>query len=209
MIDSAPQSGPPRVNASASNFAQNAAEAVREGAHALLDWRRVAFHRLADSSSDLPSPVGKRFEGGAKKRSGKSEDVRYREFRGLLDTTLAEVDRLRDCLVGDVLQPEAAGEIVEIQDGLQRLYRCKWGEGECLKRVVVAIQSQTNNADWTAKHVHFLRNALRAVRARFVIDDGLVRHVIELIREQGLDQFRGTVAEPVVLKKYKIEELQP
>jgi hypothetical protein len=105
------------------------------------------------------------------------------------------------------LRDEACGVAAEIQDLLERVYDCPFGEGESLKSVVVAIQSQLNNAEWGEKHVAFLKAVSRYLRARWVITDHAVVDVGDMIEECCLDVFRGTVSDSGMLAEYRIERI--
>ena len=103
---------------------------------------------------------------------------------------------------------EAGLEVfVEVEHLLERLYECPWGEGECLKRVVVAVQAQINNSWWTQAHVQFLDDIVGRLRVRYLINEAVVRECYELIELHGLDPFRGGVSEPEVRKRFRIQEV--
>ena len=72
-------------------------------------------------------------------------------------TLRGELQRAEDFLVDGKFTEAGLEVIVEVEHLLERLYECPWGEGECLKRVAVAVQAQVNNAWWTQSHVDFLR----------------------------------------------------
>jgi hypothetical protein len=131
----------------------------------------------------------------------------YRHFRQLCDRLVEELKKIDDFLDDGGVTEEGLEVVVEVEALLEALYDCPWGKGESLKRVVVAIQSQVNNANWKRPHVAFLKEVLPYLRVRYVIDDGTVAECYAMIKRQGLDPFRGTVSEPVVLKKYRIEEV--
>lgn len=123
-------------------------------------------------------------------------DVRaYTEFRRLCDDLRANVSELMQCVAGDELTDEAAGPIVEIEHLLERMYDCPWGEPEALKKVVVAIQSQVLNVDWTLDHARFVQNAVSFLRAQYAINSRTVDEIYGAIRQFGFDVFRGTVSQ--------------
>lgn len=111
-------------------------------------------------------------------------------------------------MVHDVIEEEASGTVAEIQDLLERLYDCLFGEGESLKSVVVVIQSQLNNAKWTTKHVSFLRSAIKFLRVRRIVNDQTVAEIGAMIEEYGLDPFRGTVTDDGFVARYRVEKIE-
>ena len=132
----------------------------------------------------------------------------YALFRQLCDDLVSEVDAINDFLVDGEVTEEGLGAVVEIEHLLDRLYDCNWGKDEILQRAVVAVQSQVNNAQWTTRHVEFLRDVLRFLRPRYVLGEDTIDECYEIIEKHGLDPFRGTVSEPEVLKRYRIVEVQ-
>lgn len=151
-----------------------------------------------DNRQDLPSAglVARRRRGWGPRFDPNLEDQDVRsEYRRICNDLDNEVVDLRDALVGDSLPDEAAGTIAQVNDLLERLYDCPFGSGESLKAVVVAIQSQTNNIRWDARHVRFLDAVTQYLKARYVISDQTVNEVDQMIAEQGLDVFRGTVSD--------------
>jgi hypothetical protein len=135
------------------------------------------------------------------------QETHYRQFRRIADRLVEEIKKIDDFLDGDAVAEEGLEVIVEVEALLETLYDCPWGQGEALKRVVVAIQSQVSNAAWKRPQVAFLQELLPYLRVRYVIDEGTVEECYAMIQRHGLDPFRGTVSEPVVLKKYRIEEV--
>ena len=123
------------------------------------------------------------------------EDARLK-FATICNDLAVQIRRLRASLVSQAVPDEASDVMVEIQRLIELLYDCPFGEGECLKSVVVALQSQLNNAHWAAKHVDFLDAAIQHLRARAVVNDQTVDAVNNMIEENGLDVFRGTVSDP-------------
>ena len=86
------------------------------------------------------------------------------------------------------------------------MYACHWGEGENLKMVVVALQSQLNNVQWDRRHVELLKSRVRRLRTAYLIDARCVDDCYQEIEELGLNQFRGTLSEGEVRKRYRIIE---
>lgn len=132
---------------------------------------------------------------------------KYASYRRICDDLNSEVATLTDFLVDGTVTEEASGVVAEIESDLERLYDCHWGEGESLKRAVIAIQSQINNARWTAKHVDFLRSAVSFLRPRYLVNDLAVDELNQMIEQHGLDQFRGSVSDSEVATRYRIERI--
>ena len=140
-------------------------------------------------------------------RGVSSQGSLYPEFRRLCDEIINELSQIDEFFIGDEVSDEGLEVVVEIEELLERLYSCPYGKGESLKRVVVAIQTQVNNAQWARRHVEFLKEVIRFMRVRFLVDEAAVDHCYELIKAHDLDEFRGTVSEPQVVKHYRIEEV--
>ncbi len=130
------------------------------------------------------------------------------KFKRICDDLDAEIQVVESFLVHDVIEEEASGTVAEIQDLLERLYDCLFGEGESLKSVVVVIQSQLNNAKWTTKHVSFLRSAIKFLRVRRIVNDQTVAEIGAMIEEYGLDPFRGTVTDDGFVARYRVEKIE-
>jgi hypothetical protein len=127
-------------------------------------------------------------------------------FANICQRVLCELEDLEqsDCLAGGKVSEEGAGFIVQIDDLLESLFDCPFGQGESLKGVVVAIQSQTRNADWTQEIVSFLREAMVFLQARYAVNDQTIDEVYEIIKEHGLDPFRGTVSDEGIKTQYRL-----
>jgi len=134
---------------------------------------------------------------------GREERRRFSEICGRV---LGELDDLEgaDYLVDGKVSDEGAGVIAEIANLLEKLFDCPFGEGESLKSVVAAIQSQTNNADWSRQIVDFLRDVMVFLRARYVVNDQTVDEVYEIVKEHGLDPFRGSVSDRGIKTRYRL-----
>lgn len=131
----------------------------------------------------------------------------YQVFRQICDDLRRELQRAKDFLVDGKVIEAGLEVIVEVEHLWERLYECPWGEGECLKRVVVAVQAQLNNSCWTQAHVQFLDDIVGRLRVRYLINEAVVRECHELIELHGLDPFRGGVSEPEVRKRFRIQEV--
>jgi len=131
----------------------------------------------------------------------------YQDFRRICDELLAEARRADDYLVDGRMSDTGMEIVVEVEQLLDKLYRSTWGTKECLKRIVIAISSQINNVQWTQAHVGFLKDIFLLLRNSYLIDDSLVGECLKLIREHGLEVFRGSIAETEVRKKYRIVEM--
>jgi hypothetical protein len=136
------------------------------------------------------------------------DDTAYRSFRRLCDRLAEELNNIDDFLLKDEIADEGFEVVVEVEHLLEDLYDCPWGENECLKRTVVAIQSQVNNINWTRQHVDFLKDIVNYLRVRYLIDEATVNACYTMLADRGLDLFRGTVSEPKVVKKYRIDEVK-
>ena len=132
---------------------------------------------------------------------------KYKLFRRHCDQLRLEAERIADFMSDGVVTDEGLEVIVEVEHHLEKLYDCPWSEGENLRKVVVLLQSQLLNAKWTEKHAKFLREAIRLIRLSYVIDADLIEQIFNLVEEFDLDQFRGTVMETEVRKRYRIEEI--
>ena len=60
-----------------------------------------------------------------------------------------EAERINDFITNGVVTDEGLEVIAEVEVLLEALYDCPWSEGENLRKVVVLIQSQLLNANWT------------------------------------------------------------
>ncbi len=130
----------------------------------------------------------------------------YRSYRRICDELVAESKRLESFLVDGKLNEEGLEVVVEIEHILDELYNCKWGEGECIKRVVVAIWSQIKNVQWEESHTRFVRDISVYLRNAYLVNDATIKECFNLIREHGLEVFRGSLVETSVRKRYKIVE---
>jgi hypothetical protein len=131
----------------------------------------------------------------------------YREFRKICDDIADELRRIDGFLVENSVSDEGLEVVVEIEALLEDLYDCSHGQGESLKRVVVAVQSQVNNAFWDRRHVEFLKDVVHFLRVRYLVDEATVEACYEMMKTRGLEPFRGTVLEPRVVKRFRIEEV--
>lgn len=123
------------------------------------------------------------------------------------DELILELRRLDEFWNGDDLADEGLEVTVEVRQLLDDIYDINWGKGDCLKRAVVAIQSQIGNAIWTKPLATFVDAAVQIIRQRRLIDEQVVEEVLDLVEASGLDPFRGTVSEPQVRKRFVIQEV--
>lgn len=91
---------------------------------------------------------------------------------------------------------------------MQDLYDVVWGEKDALKRVVVKVEGQINNASWDHRHVGFLEDVFVALRHRYSINDTTVGEVAELVKDRGLPLFRGTLSADNLRKHFKLVEVE-
>ena len=139
---------------------------------------------------------------------GRGDGVAYDGYRQLCLDLEAEVARADGYLVGGKMSDEGLEVVVEVGSILDRLYQCKWGNNEYLQRVVVAIYSQVNNVEWTAAHVAFLRGIARILRITYVVNERVIDECYDLIEQNGLEPFRGSVTETGGQKRYRIVEVE-
>ncbi len=168
--------------------------------------------RVVSAPSSVPIPFSKEQTGA--RRSSKSaprkspRQVTYgADFRRLCDNILDELRCIGPYLVDGEVSDEGGAVVAEIEMLLERLYACPYGDGEYLKRAVVAVQSQVNNSRWDKRHVAFLEDVFRFLRVRYLIDDAVIDTCFALMKTHDLDPFRGTICTPRVAKRYRIEEV--
>ncbi len=118
----------------------------------------------------------------------------FQLFREICDELVNLSKSLDDHLVENAVVAEGMGILIQIDSLLEKLYDCEWGDGESLKKIVVTIQSQLNNVEWTGEHVRFAKVIFATIRARRVVNDDLAKECMEIVKEHGLDIFRGTVS---------------
>ena len=178
-------------------------------ASAALDAVAVMSANVASQSTTFgadafitPPPHAKRLAG-----AGAMKQDEYRDFRGICDDLYEEVGQLRDYVLDGEVVDEGLATVAEIENQLERLYDCEWGEDECLKRMVVAIQAQLSNTKWTATHVELLRTFVTFLRVRWLINEATVSECYDMIEEMGLDQFRGTLSGDDVVRRYVLQEV--
>ncbi len=134
--------------------------------------------------------------------------ARHRRFRQLCDLIIGDVRRADGYFAEGALTDEGLGFVVEVLAHLEELYRCGWGEGEYLKRVVVAIQSQVNNAAWDRAHLAFLQEFMPYLRNLQQVDDKTVDVCFAAIRRHDLDPFRGSLSMDGSLRRHGIEDVR-
>ena len=182
--------------------------------------RDAGFETQAATANDVAPSAGfqredrislgeeerRRLGWGAQYRPAIGGREERQQFSQICGRVLEELDELQatDCLVDGKVSDEGAGFIAEIEDLLENLFDCRFGDGESLKSVVVAIQSQVNNADWNGQVVTFLREVMAFLRARYVLNDQTVDEVYEIIKECGLDPFRGSVSDRGIKTRYRL-----
>jgi hypothetical protein len=128
----------------------------------------------------------------------------YQNYRRILDELVGNIEQLRPSVTFEGVGDDAAAFEAEIQNLLETLYDCAWGEGESLKSAVVAIQSQLNNAIWTTTQFELLSGSIALLRSRYVVDTGVVDAIYDLVEQLGLEQFRGTITASDVKWDYEL-----
>ncbi len=131
----------------------------------------------------------------------------HQAFLQLCDDLLDELGNIDAFIVDNEVTDEGTAVVAEVEAILEELFDCPYGQGDSLKRVVVAVQSQVNNARWDRRHVDFLRDVFRFLRVRYLVDESSVKACYDYMRARGLDSFRGTIGEPQVVKRYRIQEV--
>ncbi len=136
-----------------------------------------------------------------------NEEPHRRQYKLLCEDVLEHLRDLQGYIEDGVLADDASSGIAEIQQLLEEMYDCPFGQGESLKSVVVALQSQVHNVEWTPVHVKFLRAAFEYLRRRWIITGQTAAEIDDIIEEFGLDVFRGTVSDADVLVEYHLEKV--
>ncbi len=131
----------------------------------------------------------------------------HQVFLQLCDGLVEELGKIDAFFIDDEVSDEGTEVVAEVEAILEELYDCPYGQGESLKRVVVAVQSQVNNARWDRRHVEFLRDVFCFLRVHYLLDETSVKTCYDFMRARGLDSFRGTISEPRVVKRYRIQEV--
>ena len=131
-----------------------------------------------------------------------------KRFGLICDDLIGEINSLAEHLTGGILDDEFAGPAAEINSLLKSLYNCPFGQGESLKSIVVLLQSQLNNAEWTARHVNLLRSTMCFLRVRNVLNDQTVAEIRDMIKESGLNIFRGSITDVGFVSKYRVQKVE-
>lgn len=157
------------------------------------------------------NPIVSNLNGGSTKELAKplpkSKEKFRDDFRRTCDALLLELRRLDDFWSDEVLADEGLEVTVEVRQLLSDVFVCEWGKGDCLKRAVVAIESQIGNTNWTKPLAKFVEAAISLLRLRYLIDEQVVEEILDLVEAHGLDPFRGTVSQPQVRKQFVIQEV--
>ena len=136
------------------------------------------------------------------------DPAQYKRFRTICDDLLREVQRLKPVANQTKLSDDWMTAAAEIEGMVEELYDVSWGKKEALKRVVVKVESQINNAVWDQRHVAFLEDVFVALRNRFSIDDTTVVEVADLVKSHKLPLFRGTLSADNLRKQFKLVEVE-
>jgi hypothetical protein len=184
-------------------------DTVEKGSATTDDARSIRVS-LSASSSEKSTAGTSATRGEARKSTVAdvpTDIASYEKFRRLCDRIIEELQNIPRFLHKDVVTDEGAEVVAEVEAILEELYDCPHGQGEALKRVIVAIQSQVNNVQWEKTHADFLMDVFTFLRVRYLINDSVVAECYDMMKERGLDPFRGSVAQPLVVKRYRIEEI--
>lgn len=186
------------------------AEPLIKGESALATGRETE-RALSESSSLSILPHSGRSDSAAKGKSAfqkpPNDVLSYQAFRRLCDAISVELGRIDAFFVNDEMSDEGAEVVAEVEALLEELYACPYGQGEALKRIVVAVQSQVNNVRWDKRHIDFLRDVSRFLRVRYLVDETSVKTCYDYMKARGLEPFRGTICEPRGIKRYRIQEV--
>ena len=183
-------------------------DSIAKGDPASLESRETGRSISEPASLKIATP-SVRADGRSKAKSilnkPPKEVATYRAFRRLCDDIFAELEMINGFFINDEVSDEGAEVVAEVEALLEELYTCPHGQGESLKRVVVAVQSQVNNVRWERRHIEFLGDVVRFLRVRYLVNEATVETCYDMMKARGLDPFRGTICEPRVLKRYRIE----
>ena len=127
----------------------------------------------------------------------------FRELTATLRAQSREAQLLFDQGIGDDIFPS----IVEIDATLEQLYRCGYGDGDALKSIILALQSQIKNQKTTKEVVAFIVESSSFLASQRTIDDSAVDVIYKIVESHGLDSFRGTLTANHTRKRYKIVEV--
>lgn len=133
----------------------------------------------------------------------------WKRFRTTCDAILRELRRIKPAVGRTELPDDWVTAAAEIEGLVQELYDISWGKKDALKRVVVKVESQINNAIWTHRHVGFLEDVFVALRNRYSVNDTTVREVAELVKSHDLPLFRGSLSADHLRKQFKLVEVEP
>ncbi len=136
------------------------------------------------------------------------DPTQYKRFRTICDATLREVRRLKPPVGQTALPDDWMTAAAEIEALVQDLYDVAWGEKDALKRVVLKVEGQINNAIWDHRHVGFLEDVFVTLRHRYSINDTTVGEVADLVKSHGLPLFRGTLSADDLRKQFKLVEVE-
>ncbi len=136
------------------------------------------------------------------------DPAQYKRFRTICDAVLREVRRLKPAASQTTLPDDWMTAAAEIEALVQDLYDVAWGEKDALKRVVVKVESQINNAIWDHRHVGFLEDVFVSLQHRYSINDTTVGEVADLVKDRGLPLFRGTLSADNLRKHFKLVEVE-
>lgn len=184
-------------------------DAVEKGA-GFIELPRSVYPSLSESSSaKSASTVQPRIQNRKSRTIEFPTDIAtYRIFRTSCDRIIEELSKIPRYFHGNAVSDEGVEVVAEVEALLEDLYECRHGQGEILKRIIVAIQSQVNNVQWEKSHAEFLTDIFAFLRVRYLIDESVVATCYDMIKEHGLDPFRGSVATPLAAKRYRIEEIK-
>ncbi|MCU0703096.1 MAG: hypothetical protein MUF18_03800 [Fimbriiglobus sp.] len=188
--------------------AHSAEDGVKVSAPLFADHGSV---KHASTGSLSHSPVESRgtpVQSSRKLPAVEGDPAHHKRFRSICDELLREVRRLKPGVGQTELPDDWMTAAAEIEGLVEDLYDVTWGKKDALKRVVVKVESQINNAVWDQRHVAFLEDVFVALRNRFSIDDTTVVEVADLVKSHKLPLFRGTLSADNLRKQFKLVEVE-
>lgn len=166
----------------------------------------TSLHDSVEDEAGRGEDARKRIGWGERFRPRIADREARQRFSQICQKILCELDgmELAGTVVDGRVTDEGAGAIAEIANLLDAMFHCPFGEGESLKSVVVAVQSQTNNVEWTRRLIEFLRDVMKFLRVRYVLNDQTVDEVYQIMKDHDLDEFRGSVSDIGIRTRYHL-----
>lgn len=141
------------------------------------------------------------------KRRSRASGFDYQGFRALCDNLYAEAQELQRVASHEDFGSSTDGFALELGALLDELYDFEAmpvKQKDILERIVVEVQSQLNNVDWDTRHISFIFDFAGFIRSRSHLVEDHLGIVIDMIKECGLDPYRGTLSGSDSIKKYNL-----